>query len=384
MEVKRDAIKTTIFDSFDDAESVWRRFEREGECYAFQSFGWLKDWYTEIGCHSSVRPCIVSVECTDGTPLMLLPLAIQRRGLVSCLEWLGGTISDYQGPIVSNDLSDKISKSLFLEIWKDVLAKLPRFNAVLLENQPEYINKQKNPFMHLPCEPHASSAYFTQISGTLDSFLKEKRSSKSRSTERRKFRRLAEHGTLEFVVTANEEDIDSTLNTMFEQKSESYKEMGVTDLFEQSIYRDFFKSMTEHYVRDGFIQLCALKLDEQILATHWGMVFKNRFYFFMPTYARGELARYAPGNLLMQHMFDWCLSNDVQIFDFTVGDEPYKKLWCDERLDLYNSSEARTFLGLFYVWLVRIRWRLKRKIKHSPGLFKAASRLRKSLARFKH
>ena len=383
MEVKRDAIKTTVFDSFDEAESVWRHLEREGECYAFQTFGWLKNWYNLIGCHRSIRPFIVSVEQAAGDPLMLLPLGIEKRGLVSCLVWLGGTLTDYKGPLVSKDISDKFDNDLFLEVWGEILEELPRFDAILLEDQPEFINKQRNPFTHLSCEPHASSAHFTQISGTLDSFLKEKRSSKSRSTERRKFRRLAEHGTLEFVVATDEEQIHSTLDTMFEQKSESYKEMGVTDLFAQSIYRDFFRGMSEHYIEDGFVHLCALKQNERLLATHWGTVYKNRFYFFMPTYARGELARYAPGNLLMQHMFDWCLSNGVQIFDFTVGDEPYKKLWCDEKLNLFNSFDGTTFLGSFYIWLLKTQWRVKRRIKQSPGLFKAASRLRKLVSDLK-
>ena len=85
----------------------------------------------------------------------------------------------------------------------------------------------------------------------------------------------------------------------------------------------------------------------------------------------------------MQHMFDWCLSNGVQIFDFTVGDEPYKKTWCDEKLNLYNSFEGTTFLGSFYIWLLKTQWGVKRRIKQSPGLFKAASRLRKLVSDLK-
>jgi len=379
-----DQIKITIFDSFDAVSSVWNWFEREGDCYAFQSMRWLRNWYVLIGSKSNVQVCLVLVECPEGQPLMLLPLGIRKRGFISYLVWLGGTITDYQAPLLSKDCTQRLSASLFARIWRDVQMKLPHFDAVFLERQPEFVVAQKNPFLSMPCAPHASSAHSTQLSGTLESFIKEKRGSKWNSTERRKERRLAEQGQLAFVVAGGQDDIDRILPAMMRQKSQSYTELGVTDLFEQDRYRDFFKYMSEHHIEDSFVHLSALTLDGRILATHWGLVYKGRFYHLMPTYERGEYTRYSPGNILMRYMFEWCIQNGVQIYDFTVGDEPYKYEWRDQELQLFDCLQPLTMRGFLYVWPISLQRRLKRKIKRSPALSKVFYFCRAQIAKLRH
>jgi CelD/BcsL family acetyltransferase involved in cellulose biosynthesis len=90
------------------------------------------------------------------------------------------------------------------------------------------------------------------------------------------------------------------------------------------------------------VHFSALTLDDRILATLWGLVYKGRFYHLFPTYARGELTRYSPGNSLLRRVFEWCFANTVRIFDFTIGDEAYKYDWCDQELRLFDFIYATT------------------------------------------
>ena len=376
-----DEIKTTIYDSFDKVSAVWNWFEQEGDCYAFQSFNWTRNWYELIGKGAGVRAYLVLIEYPKGHPVMLLPLGIQQMGPASCLIWLGGKIADYQGPLLSKNCAETLNINLFNHVWRDVLEKLPEFDAIFFENQPEFIAKQKNPFLFIPCQPHPSSAHFTRIEGDIESFIKQKRSKKSIATERAKQRRLSSKGVLDFIVASKHEEISPILDTMMQQKSESYRKLGVTDLFNQHQYRAFFEYMSEHHIKDSFIHLCALKLDKQILATHWGMVYKKRFYIFMPTYAHDELARYSPGNILLRKIFEWCISNDVEICDFTTGDERYKYHWCDQELKLYDCFQPQTIKGILYVWPTRLQRTLKRKIKHSPTMSKVFFSLRTRISK---
>jgi CelD/BcsL family acetyltransferase involved in cellulose biosynthesis len=377
-----ETTQITIFDSFDAAKSVWMEFEHEADCYAFQSFNWLSNWHLKLGSEPQVQVFIVYVEYPAGRPLMLLPLGIQKRGIASCLVWLGGVISDYLGPLISKDYSRTFNASRFEILWKDIQSELPHFDAVLLEKQPESIAGQHNPFLFLHCEPHTCSAHSTSLTGPLDSFLKTKRSSRWLSGERRKERRLGEQGTLSFLIGKEQQDIERILAEMARQKSASYKEMGVSNLFEQQSYRDFFECMSRLHTRDCFVHVCTLMLDQRILTTHWGLVYKNRFYFIMPTYDNSAYARYSPGNILLRHMFEWCIENDVQVFDFLAGDEAYKDLWCDQTLKLYSHFDSHTWKGFLFIWPVRLQRRIKRGIKGSPVLFRLAGYMRKLLSRF--
>ena len=382
-ELMKDGIRISVFESIDAAEVIWKWFEQNGDCYAFQNFHWLKHWYNLIGRNLTIRVQIVLVESVDGKPLMLLPLGIQKRSIASCLIWLGGQISDYQGALLSSDCSERLTERLFLVIWKAIQETLPHFDANVLEKQPELIGTQKNPLLYLSCEPHASSAHYTQLSKPLNAFVKTRRSNKWLSGVRRKQRRLAEHGKIEFTVLMQGKDVQITVDTMILQKSQSYKKLGVADIFEEHGHRDFVKTLSDNQTENGFVYLCKLTLDERIIATHWGLIYKQRFYHLFPTYEHGIFAKYSPGNILLLNMFEWCIQNGVCIYDFTVGDEPYKDHWCDQKLNMYDHFQASTFRGLLYIWPLRLQRKLKRRIKQSPFLWRAFTTLRSSVSRIK-
>ncbi|MEJ2721498.1 MAG: GNAT family N-acetyltransferase, partial [bacterium] len=91
-----------------------------------------------------------------------------------------------------------------------------------------------------------------------------------------------------------------------------------------------------------------LFVDREPVTTHWGMIHQKRFYYYMPSLASARWRRYSPGRLLLCHLFEWCFDNGIEVFDFTIGDEPYKQDWCDEETLLYEYFEARTPVGKLY------------------------------------
>jgi CelD/BcsL family acetyltransferase involved in cellulose biosynthesis len=378
------SINTVIFDSFNDIETTWRSFEEHSDNYAFQNFDWLKHWYGTIGLAADCKACLVVVEYPVGRPVMILPLGVEKRQGVGCLVWLGGAVSDYHAPLLSVDFSEHISTDFFQMAWSVVKTQLPAHDAIIFEKMPMVIGKQNNPFVVLPCIPTASNAHFTYLSKPLDSFLKAKRSSKSIATEKRKHRRLQEHGLVEFVTAQSPAQIDRFLANMIAQKARSYLEMGVENLFESKEVCDFFNIISAHTCSTGFVHLSALMIDDRIIATHWGLVYKKRFYHLYPTYELSELTKYAPGGLLMWHLFEWCIDNDVDIYDFTIGDEPYKDQWCDQELNLYDHYQGVTALGVCYAWIFKTACVLKRKIKQTPVLWEAAQVLRTYLSKIRH
>ncbi|SJM89502.1 conserved hypothetical protein [Crenothrix polyspora] len=379
-----ETINTLIFNSFDEIETVWRSFEESSDNTAFQNFDWLKHWYDSVGVASGCRACLVVVEYPVGQPVMLLPLGIEKRQGVNCLVWLGGAVSDYHGPLLSPQLSENFTQDFFQKAWQAIQVSLPAYDAILFEKMPKDIGAQLNPFVSLSCIPTASNAHFTYLGTQFDGFLKAKRSSKSISTEKRKHRRLQEYGQVEFVIASDSKQIKRFLADMIAQKVRSYMEMGVANLFESKEVCDFFNVLSAQAIPLGFVHLSALMLDDRIIATHWGLVYKKRFYHLYPTYEQSELTKYAPGGLLMWHLFEWCIDNGIEIYDFTIGDEPYKDQWCDQELKLYDYYQGKTVLGLCYAWAFKTSRLLKRKIKHTPALWKVAQSVRAFLGKIRH
>jgi CelD/BcsL family acetyltransferase involved in cellulose biosynthesis len=168
---------------------------------------------------------------------------------------------------------------------------------------------------------------------------------------------------------------------MVSQKSESYRMLGVRNIFSQAGYLGFFQHLSNHHAGDSFVHLSALRLDDQIIATHWGLVYKKRFYHLLPTYAHNEYTRFSPGNILLRKLFEWCIQNGIEVYDFTVGDESYKLLWSDHNLELFDYYKARNLKGWLCVFPVRLIKKLKRSIKQQPRTLKLAYKTRMLIAR---
>lgn len=369
-----------VFDCFEEAQGPWAQLEPHAD-FVFQRSSWLEAWYQTCGNAPGIQPCIAVVHVSN-TPVMLLPLGVERRAGVDCVVFLGGPISDYQAPILGPQFAEFGGEDpvVFAGWWAAVRRALPPHGAVIFERLPEVVGGRRNPLVDLGSQPHASSAHIAHLEQDLQSFLLKRRSKKTLSTERRKRRKLEKLGRLSFRVASTWDEAAPLLAAMLRQKSENYRELGVEDLFAVEANRSFIRRVTQEEVAGGFVHLSALLLDDKVIATHWGLIHRGRLYYIFPAYERGELERHSPGNILLHELLQWCFDHDVAMLDFTVGDEPYKYHWRDTELPLFDMIKAESFWAQRYVAPLRLSRIVKRRVKQSPQLFDFAVRVRSRAA----
>jgi CelD/BcsL family acetyltransferase involved in cellulose biosynthesis len=110
--------------------------------------------------------------------------------------------------------------------------------------------------------------------------------------------------------------------------------------------------MIERFAASGSVQMSAFTADDVPLASHWGIVARQRFYSLMPAYEAGEWAKYSPGMIHLEEMILWAIENGLQTFDLGVGDEPYKLGIETGQLQLYRAETAHSLTGrAFLVYL---------------------------------
>jgi CelD/BcsL family acetyltransferase involved in cellulose biosynthesis len=63
-------------------------------------------------------------------------------------------------------------------------------------------------------------------------------------------------------------------------------------------------------------------------------------------------------------------------FDFTIGDERYKREWCDGQITLFDHVRPVTLRGLPLAARLTAVCRIKHFIKQTPALWDAAYRFR--------
>ncbi len=120
----------------------------------------------------------------------------------------------------------------------------------------------------------------------------------------------------------------------------------------------------------------------RVLATFGGAVSDRRFSGMMTAFdADPEIARYSPGDLLLQHLVRDQTDRGRQGFDLGVGEARYKASVCDETIGLVDAVLPVSLPGRAYGAAAEAGARLKRRIKRDPRLWALVGRVRKALAR---
>ncbi len=92
------------------------------------------------------------------------------------------------------------------------------------------------------------------------------------------------------------------------------------------------------------------------------------------------MARFGPGTAHLHELIGYAIGRGCTTFDFTVGDEPYKRDWCDSELSLYDFRAATSRRGRLAVTASVAAARMKRFVKQTPLLSQAVYRSRIAIA----
>jgi CelD/BcsL family acetyltransferase involved in cellulose biosynthesis len=374
-------IRLSLHDDLAAVEPEWRAFEARADCTVFQTFDWLATWHRHIGTCSGVRPTIV-IGRHDGDILFILPLGLEKGGFTRRVTWLGSYLCNYNGPLLAPDFARRVSPERFVRLWQEVMALLRRelrHDLVDLEKMPEVIGGQANPLLHLRVTPHVNDAYLTHLAGTWDEFYAAKRSSATRKTDRKKRKRLAEHGEIRFVTAESGAEIERCLDALIEEKRKAYAQLGVANMFEWPGYRDFFLAMASNPQSGRLTHVSRFDVGSTTAAANFGLIFRERYYYVLAGYDDGELARLGPGSAQLHDLMGYAIQRGLKEFDFTIGDEPYKREWCDSETRLFDQVSPATLRG----WMVALPMtavrQVKRRIKRNPSAWAFVRKVRSRL-----
>jgi CelD/BcsL family acetyltransferase involved in cellulose biosynthesis len=381
-EARAGSVALALYDRIDAVEAEWRRLEGEGDCTPFQAFDWLTAWSRHIAPHGRSTPAVV-VGRLAGRALFILPLAV-TAGAIRRLTFLGSDIADYNAPLLAREFSSSAEADDFADLWQAccrLLQGVPayRHDLVGLTKMPATVGEQSNPFLALSVGPNPSNAYLAHLPGNWDAYYRERRSSATRRRDRTKLKRLTEYGEVRFVTPSQDVEIERTMTVLYEQKSKSLQRMGVADIFARPGWRDFFSDLAANPGTRDFVHVSRLDVGPLWSAINFGLTFRGSYYHVLASYDDGETSRFGPGVAHLRDLLRYAIEHGMTRFDFTIGDERYKREWSDETRLLYDHVAAASMRGLPAVALTGGIRRVRRAIKQNETLWNVVSRARAAL-----
>jgi len=303
------------------------------------------------------------------------------------LTFLGSELADYNAPLLARDFATTVKPGGFAALWQAVMDLIDadqalRFDLVELAKMPEMVGSQANPMLDLPVVLNASGAHRTALTDSWEAYY-GKRSSATRRRDRTKLNRLGAYGEVAFIEPERAADIEATLRCLFEQKACCLARMGVRDPFAQPGYRDFYLDLALDPDLGGLAHIARLDVGEATAATTFCLRWRDTWYYLLASYQEGELARFGPGAAHLRHLMRTAIESGFRHFDFTIGDEAYKRDWCEEELKLFDHCAARRLRGVPVIAAARAFRSTKRFIKQTPILWRGYTRARALAGRFR-
>ncbi|GLS42490.1 GNAT family N-acetyltransferase [Methylobacterium brachythecii] len=375
----REGLTAEMFADLASVEALWRAMETAPDALAtpYQRFDWVASFVSGLQAQDRLR--VLVLRDAAGRPAALLPLLMSRMRGLAVARVVGAKHANYHMPLYASRQAAGSSA-------EEVEAALVRagraagIDAYALDHQPRFWDGIANP-LGAKGAPCASDAYGLMLGPDAEATVKRAFSGDARKKLRAKERKLVEAlGPIDYVQASTPESIAAILDAFYEQKRTRFAAMGIANPYADDDVRRFIVAATAPGVPHPAIELHALiaKNDGRVLATFAGAVNDNRFSGMWTSFDPDpEIGRFSPGDLLLHHLIGQQTSAGRRAFDLGVGEARYKSSICDETIELVEVLIPVTASGHLFSLAADTASRLKRRIKRSPRLWQAVSRLRK-------
>ncbi|GJE53898.1 MULTISPECIES: GNAT family N-acetyltransferase [Methylobacterium] len=379
----RGQLKVEVFRDLASAETLWRGLETAPDAVAtpYQRFDWVAAYVAGTQAAESLR--IMVLRDAAGRPLALLPLQVSRMRGLAVARVIGAKHANYHMPLYAS----RQAAGLSAEELEAALVRAGRaagIDAYALDHQPRFWDGIANP-LGAGGRPCASDAYGLMLGPDPEATVKRAFSADARKKLRAKERKLVEaHGPVAYGTATTPDSIAAILKAFHAQKRTRFATMGIADPYADEGVRRFIADATSLKATAGgdarpAIELHALSATKtgRILATFGGAVNGDRFSGMWTSFdSDPEIGRFSPGDLLLHHLVGQQTGAGRRAFDLGVGEARYKASICDETIELVEVLIPVTLRGHLFTLAANAASGLKRRIKRSPRLWRAATRLR--------
>lgn len=334
--------EVAIDNSFDFLSSEYATLFENSVATAFQHPLWLDSLYRNLASAGGAKRLVLVVRRRRrGELAMVVPLVRVRRGPLRTIEFADLRVSDYLSPICS--------ESVFNELLEDPaccrelrgllrpfdLLRIPKLRdgSVSLErlfDVPARVSMETNSY----------------AVGLTDNFENWRASALDRSYQKelaKKQRQLHRKGTVRF---SREEatDIIPTLEMMKQYRGPRFHARGDGDLLQRPEYFAFYSDIALRGA-GAFSRLYAMRMDERVIAAVLGLCHKGTFMVIMGAFDIEGFKSQSIGSLMFEQVAKDCIARGDRVLDFTIGDEPYKKLFGAQPSPMWGITRTGSAAG---------------------------------------
>ncbi|TGP52397.1 GNAT family N-acetyltransferase [bacterium M00.F.Ca.ET.230.01.1.1] len=342
-----------------------------------QSASWVSNWAAATGAD-----IIVATLACDGRPALSLALEVVRRGPFKVARFPGGRHANGNFAATEPRLLPAIDGPAIRSMFKAIAGTRPDIDLISLERLLPDIDGVANPLAALPSFPSPNLALAVDLDGGFDALLSRASGKRKRKKHRSQTRKFEAIGTFRRIEARTPEEVERLLGAFLDMKEVRFAKMGIANVFGDAAVRAFFRALFTDALAEekpSFL-LHGLDVAGKLRAVTGSSRSGKRLICEFGAIADDDLAFTSPGDFLFFDNIQEACELGFDVYDFSVGDEPYKRLWCDIEVQHFEVLAPLTLKGHALAAAMRQGALGKAFIKNNPTIWKLTKMLRRKAA----
>lgn len=312
---------------------------------------------------------------------MLLPLGVTRVAGQPVVGFLGQSHGNYGLALVEPQLSVRLTATDVRAVFHAIARSVP-LAAVHLDRQPATWNGRPNPFADAGGLISANDSHVLTMTPSFDAIYASRFSARTRSTLRRKARKLAELGGYRVVVARDPSWRKELIARFLAAKSRQLRDGGIPDVFGSPGLVAFYQAIASQPEGSSpWIEITAIEAGGMIGAIALTIDESDRRYLLNTALVEDSLRDSSPGLQLLTGDIEGACAARRTHYDFGPGAAAYKSAWAPDVVPLVTTIFPLSSLGApIAAWMTAAAL-AKRTIKRNPVLWSLARDTRRRLFR---
>jgi CelD/BcsL family acetyltransferase involved in cellulose biosynthesis len=356
--------------------SVYAALADDGIAAPPQTAAWIRSWIANVA-----PDAILATVHLAGRPVWSLALEVQKSGLARVASFMGGRHANGNFAAMDRALAT-ISQAQILEVFDAIKRTRPDIDLLRLERLAPEIGGIRNPLLQFDHHPSPNIALAVDLDGGFDAVLERTSAKRKRKKHRSQTRKFEAVGGFRRITAATPDEVHRLLGAFLEMKEQRFAKMGIANVFGDPAVQSFFAKLFASSLgpQPGFM-LHGLEVGGKLRAVTGSSVCGNRLVCEFGAIVEDELAHASPGDFLFFENIREAADRGFALYDFSVGDEPYKRLWCDTEITQYDVLVPLTLKGRAFAGTLRAVTATKTVVKNNPALWSIVKRLRRGAAK---
>lgn len=356
--------------------AAYAELARSGVHAPAQGALWIEEWAA-----NAAPDGFIALTQQNGRPVYALALEVVALGPFRVARFMGGSHANGNFPVADPAF---LNSSAFdaAALFAAIGESRPDVDALVLERLLPELDGIANPLRAAAHFPSANPALAVSLDGGFEALLSRTSGKRRRKKHRSQMRKFETAGGFRRIEAGTPAEVTRLLDAFFAMKEHRFRKMGIANVFADIEVQNFFRSLFRDALRESparFV-LHALEVGGRLRAVTGSSRSGKRLICEFGAIAEDDLVHASPGDFLFFENIAEACRQGMAVYDFSVGDEPYKRLWCDIETAHFDVVAPLTAKGGLLAHGLRLKSTVTARIKSSPALWRLARLLRRSVA----